>query len=140
MIQLLHSSSLFIPKLYIYIYIYIYILGMDPGFQYKEKKKKIQISIHIILKNYKYSKSLFLNILRFNHLPTKTKQKQNNVFFNTRLTRIFVVVEVRAFTIVVLKILAFSISKIYFIYFITSRYNTPNIKCSILFNTSSKII
>ena len=35
-------------------------------------------------------------------------------------------VEVRAFTVVVLKILVFSNSKNYFIYFTTSFYNTPN--------------
>ena len=68
-------------------------------------------------------------------------------FFNTRLAIIFfffLLVEVRAFTLVVLKILAFSTSKSYFIYFTTSLYNTPNIKCSFLkfffFITSSKII
>ena len=43
-------------------------------------KKKIQIDIHIVLKNYKYTKSLFLNTLRCNHLSKKQKQKQNNVF------------------------------------------------------------
>ena len=43
--------------------------------------------------------------------------------------------EVRAFTVVVLKFLAFSISKNYFIYFTISLYNTPNIKCSIFFLT-----
>ena len=54
----------------------------------KYKGKKIQISIHIVLKNYKYTKSLFLNTLRCNHLSKKTKQKQNNVFFfNTRMAR-----------------------------------------------------
>ena len=40
--------------------------------------------IYIELKNYKYSKSLFQNTLRCNHLPTKTEtknKKQNNVFF-----------------------------------------------------------
>ena len=46
--------------------------------EYKEKKK-LQIGFHIILKNYKYSKSLFLNILRC--FTYKDKQKQNNVFF-----------------------------------------------------------
>ena len=29
----------------------------------KEKKKKLQIDIHIVLKNYKYSKLLFLSTL-----------------------------------------------------------------------------
>ena len=41
----------------------------------KKKKKKLQIGIYIILKNYKYTKSLFLNTLRCNNLPTKTKTK-----------------------------------------------------------------
>ena len=53
------------------------------------------------IKNYKYTKSLFLNTLRCNHLPTKT------IFFkkNTRVARIFFFwVEIRAFTIVMLKI------------------------------------
>ena len=37
----------------------------------------------MVLKNYKYTKSLFLNILRCNHLPTKTKKKKKkiNAFF-----------------------------------------------------------
>ena len=30
----------------------------------------------MVLKNYKYTKSLFLNILRCNHLPTKTKKEK----------------------------------------------------------------
>ena len=54
--------------------------------------RKIYIYIYIELKNYKYSKSLLLNILRTNHLPTNTKtknKKKNNLFFNTRLARIF---------------------------------------------------
>ena len=105
--------------------------------EYKEKKKKLQISIHILLKNYKYTKSLFLNTLRCNHLLTKTKnKKQNNVFFLILgwLGFFFCLFdEVRAFTVVVLKFLAFSISKNYFIYFIISLYNTPNIKYSIFF-------
>ena len=41
----------------------------------KKKKKKLQIGIHIVLKNYKYTKSLFLNTLRCKDLPTKTKTK-----------------------------------------------------------------
>ena len=48
--------------------------------EYKEKKK-LQIGFHIILKNYKYSKSLFLNILRYNHLPQKKKIKKIMFFF-----------------------------------------------------------
>ena len=35
------------------------------------KKKKNQIDIHIVLTNYKYIKSLFLNTLKSNHLPIK---------------------------------------------------------------------
>ena len=49
-----------------------------------KKKKTSNRHIYIELKNYKYSKSLFLNTLRCNHLPTKTEtknKKQNNVFF-----------------------------------------------------------
>ena len=53
--------------------------------KYKEKKKN-QIDIYVVLKNYKNTKSSFVNTLRCNYLPTK---KQNNVFFNTRLARIF---------------------------------------------------
>ena len=41
------------------------------------RRKKIPINIHIVLKNYKYTKSLFLNTLKCNHLPTKTKIKTN---------------------------------------------------------------
>ena len=39
---------------------------------------------------------------------------------------------VRAFSSMIVKILAFSISKIYFIHFNISLYNTPNIKGSII--------
>ena len=42
-------------------------------------------------------------------------------------------VEVRVFTVVVLKFLAFITSKSHFLYFTTSLYNLPNIKCSIFF-------
>ena len=71
------------------------------------RKKKIKISIHIVLKNYKYSKLLFLNTLRCNYLPTKTNKNKIMSFFNTKLAKIFFfLVEVRAFTLVVLKILA----------------------------------
>ena len=45
----------------------------------KKKKKNLKISIHIVLKNYKYIKSLFLHTLRCNHLPTKAKAK--TIFF-----------------------------------------------------------
>ena len=73
-------------------------------------KKKCQIGIFIVLKNYKYTKSLFLNTLKCNYVPTKTKRKI--IFFlNTRLARNFVVDEIRAFTVMMLKILAFIISK-----------------------------
>ena len=45
------------------------------------KKKNLKIGIHIVLKNYKYSKLLFLNTLRCNHLSTKAKTKTNFFFF-----------------------------------------------------------
>ena len=61
----------------------------------------------------------------------KEKKHKIILFFNTRLTRIFNFCKVRVFIVVVLKILAFSISNGYFIYFTTSLYNIPNIKCSI---------
>ena len=61
----------------------------------------------------------------------KEKNPKIILFFNTRLTRIFNFFKVRVFIVVVLKNLAFSISNSYFIYFTTSLYNTPNIKCSI---------
>ena len=70
----------------------------------------------------------------------KNKNKINFFFLNTRRARIFVlvVVEVRAFAMMVLKILAFSTSN-YFIYFTTLLYyNTPNIKCSILLSLHLK--
>ena len=108
--------------------------------KYKEKKKKkLQIVIHIALKNYKYTKSLFLNTLWCNHLLIKKKIKIKNkqtklcFFFFLILSCLgffFFWVEIRAFTVVVLEILAFSTSKNYFIYFTTPLYNTPNIKCS----------
>ena len=44
------------------------------GPEYKEKKK-LQIGIHIVLKNIKYTKSLFLNTLKCNYLRIKTKTK-----------------------------------------------------------------
>ena len=69
---------------------------------------------------------------------TNKNKKQNNVFFLIIgwlrfFFFFFLFDEVRAFTVVVLKFLAFSISKNYFIYFTISLYNTPNIKCSIFF-------
>ena len=45
----------------------------------------------------------------------------------------YVCVEVRVFIVMILKILAFSTSKSYFIYFTTSLDNAPNIKYSIFF-------
>ena len=50
---------------------------MDSDFKLAmdEKKKKNQIGIYIVSKNYKYTKSLFLNALKCNHLRTKTKTK-----------------------------------------------------------------
>ena len=65
--------------------------GTDPGFQTseagdkpKKKLKKIQIHIHIVLRNFQTKtnsqKSLFFNILRCNHLPTKTKDTKYYYF------------------------------------------------------------
>ena len=51
------------------------------GRSIRKKKLQIRIYIYIELKNYKYSKSLFLNTLRCNHLPTKTKTKNKIMFF-----------------------------------------------------------
>ena len=48
--------------------------------EYKEKKT-LQIDIHIASKNYKYTKSLFLNTLRCNYIPIKTKTKTKTIFF-----------------------------------------------------------
>ena len=39
-----------------------------------------QIDIHIVLKNYKYTKSLLLNTLRCNHLSTKTKNRNEIIY------------------------------------------------------------
>ena len=47
----------------------------------KKNTSNMHIYIYIELKNYKYSKSLFLNTLRCNHLPTKTKTKNKIMFF-----------------------------------------------------------
>ena len=81
---------------------------------------------------------MFLNTLRCNHFTNKEKKKkQNNGFFNTRLARIFVVIEVKTFTVVVLDILD-SILKMYFIYFTNSLYNTPTIKWSIFLSLHLK--
>ena len=46
--------------------------------------------------------------------------------------------KLRAFTVMILKILVFSNSKNYFIYFTTLLYNTPNIKCSIILSLHLK--
>ena len=67
----------------------------------------------------------------------KDKNKNKIMFFCLDFIFIF---EVRAFIVMVLKILAFSNSKSYFIYFTTSLCNTPNIKYSIFFITSFKIM
>ena len=64
------------------------------------------------LTNYKYTKSLFPNTLRCNHLSTKKKF----FFFNTKLT-IYLFLKVIAFTIVLLKNLGFRTLKSYLIYF-----------------------
>ena len=56
-------------------------IHMELGFQVRGgwsiRKKKLQKGIHIVLTNYKYIKSLFLNTLRCNHFPTKRKKKYN---------------------------------------------------------------
>ena len=64
------------------------------------------------LTNYKYTKLLFHNTLRCNHLLTKKKV----FFFNTKLT-IYLFLKVIAFTIVLLKNLGFRTLKSYLIYF-----------------------
>ena len=51
------------------------------------RRKKIPINIHIVLKNYKYTKSLFLNTLKCNHLPTKTKIKTKTKKKNKKQTK-----------------------------------------------------
>ena len=64
-----------------------FVIRMDPRFQarrpeYKQKKKKLQIDVYLVLTNYKYTKSLFLNRLKCNHLLEKKKKKtQNKIFF-----------------------------------------------------------
>ena len=47
----------------------------DVGEEVK-KEKNNNLRIHIVLINYKYIRSLFLDALRCNHLPTKTKKKK----------------------------------------------------------------
>ena len=88
------------------------------------------------IKNYKYTKSLILNTLRYNQLLTKTKTKK--ILILDWLGFLFYCIEVRAFTVIGLKILAFSTSKNYFIYFTTSLYNTHNIKYSIFLSLHLK--
>ena len=51
---------------------------------------------------------------------------------------IWLLVHLRAFSLTIIKILAFTISKHYFYNFNTSFYNIPNIKYSIFFTTSFK--
>ena len=46
---------------------------LEGGQVLRKKKKKLQIGIHIVLTNYKYTKLLFLNTLRYNHLLTNKK-------------------------------------------------------------------
>ena len=53
----------------------------DPT-EYKEKENSKYIGIHIVLKNYKCSKLLFLNILRCNYLLTKTNKNKIMSCFN----------------------------------------------------------
>ena len=90
----------------------------------------------MVLTNHKCTKSLYLSTLRYNYLPKKTKQnkKQKIIYIYFLILDwleifFFFFVEIRAFTIVELKNLAFNTSKSYFIYFTTSIYNTPNNKC-----------
>ena len=73
-------------------------------------------------------------------LSTNKDKNKNKIMFLKKKKKILgllgffvVVVEVRSFIVVVLKSLAFSTSKSYFIYFTTLLYNTSNIKCSIFF-------
>ena len=71
--------------------------------------------------------------------PNKDKKKNKIIFFlivgwlEFFYFFYFFWIEVRAFKVVVLKFLTFSIKKSYFIYFTTSLYNTPDVKCSIFF-------
>ena len=72
----------------LHLYLQQPISRTDSGFQVggaEDKwKKEIQIRIHIVLINYQLrqipKKSLFLNILRYNHLPTKTKDTKHYCF------------------------------------------------------------
>ena len=69
-----------------------------------------------------YTKSMFLNTLKCNLLPTKNKKKIKIMsFLILDWWDFFFLVEVRAFTMELLKTLTFSISKNYFIYFTTVR-------------------
>ena len=54
-----------------------------------KKKKKLQIGIYAVLKNYKYTKSIFLNTLRDNHLSIKTKTKTKYFFLILGWLRFF---------------------------------------------------
>ena len=61
---------------------------MDPGFQAKgdkDKRKKKNSNMHPysikkLSTNTNTQKSLFLNIIRYNHLPTKTKDTKHYCF------------------------------------------------------------
>ena len=70
-----------------------------------KEKRKLQIDIHIVLKIYKYTKSLFLNTLKCNHLPKQKKKKNKktkNNFFLILGWLGFLFFEVRVFIVVVL--------------------------------------
>ena len=79
-----------------------------------------------------------------NKEKNKNKKQTNKIMFFFFLILsclgffFFFWVEIRAFTVVVLEILAFSTSKNYFIYFTTPLYNTPDIKCSIFLSLHLK--
>ena len=86
-----HSVSYFIIQNFFWMFIAIYDFflptfifpikqGQTQDFKLARagiyRKKKIKIGIHIVLKNYKYSKLLFLNTLRciiYQQRQTKTK-------------------------------------------------------------------
>ena len=71
----------------------------------KKKKKKPLNRHHIVLKIYIIFKIIVSKYIKMQSLSTKTKTKIKSFFFNTRPFRIFFffLVEIRAFTVVVLK-------------------------------------
>ena len=86
--------------------------------------KKIQIKKMQLFTNKDKKKSFFFLILGWLGFFFLKKKKK----------------KLRAFTVMILKILVFSNSKSYFIYFTTLLYNTPTIKCFFFLITSFKII